>query len=47
MVNMAGNSRQTSSNKMSKCNWTNELVNDLIVLVEEIEVIVKVFDQSF
>ena len=39
MVNMAGNSRQTSSNKMSKCNWTNELVNDLINLVEEIEVI--------
>jgi hypothetical protein len=39
MVNMAGNSRQTSSNKMSKCNWTNELVNDLIDLVEEIEVI--------
>jgi nitrogen fixation-related uncharacterized protein len=25
--------------EMSKCNWTNELVNDLIVLVEEIEVI--------
>jgi hypothetical protein len=22
MVNMAGNSRQTSSTKMSKCNWT-------------------------
>jgi hypothetical protein len=39
MVNMAGNSRQTSPNKMSKCNWTNELVNDLIDLVEEIEVI--------
>jgi hypothetical protein len=32
-------SRQTSSTKMSKCNWTNELVNDLIDLVEEIEVI--------
>jgi hypothetical protein len=30
MVNMAGNSRQTSSTKMSKCNCTNELVNDLI-----------------
>ena len=39
MVNMAGNSRQTSSTKMSKCNWTNELVNDLIDLVKEIEVI--------
>ena len=39
MVNMAGNSRQTSSTKMSKCNWTNELVNDLIDLVEEREVI--------
>jgi hypothetical protein len=39
MVNMVGNSRQTSSNKMSKCNWTNELVNDLIDLVKEIEVI--------
>jgi hypothetical protein len=25
--------------QMSKCNWTNELVNDLIDLVEEIEVI--------
>jgi hypothetical protein len=24
---------------MSKCNWTNELVNDLIDLVEEREVI--------
>ena len=36
---MAGNSKQTSSNKMSKCNLTNELVNDLIDLVEEIEVI--------
>jgi hypothetical protein len=39
MVNMAGNSRQTSSTKMSKCNWTNELVNELIDLVEEREVI--------
>jgi hypothetical protein len=39
-VNMAGNSRQTNSTKMSKCNWTNELVNDLIDLVEEI---IKVF----
>ena len=39
MVHMAGNSRQTSSTKMSKCNWTNELVNDLIDLVEEREVI--------
>jgi hypothetical protein len=29
MVNMVENSRQTSSTKMSKCNWTNELVNDL------------------
>jgi hypothetical protein len=37
MVNMAGNSRQTSSTKMSKCNWTNELVNDLTNLVEERE----------
>ena len=36
MVNMTGNSRQTGSNKMSKCNWTNELVNDLIDLVEDI-----------
>ena len=36
---MAGNSRQTSSTKMSKCNWTNEQVNYLIDLVEEREVI--------
>jgi hypothetical protein len=28
---MAGNNRQTSSNKMSKFNWTNELVNDLMI----------------
>jgi hypothetical protein len=31
MVNMVGNNRQTSSNKMSKFNWTNELVNDLMI----------------
>jgi hypothetical protein len=46
MVNMAGNSRQTSPNKMSKCNWTNELVNDLIDLVEEIEVIWNAGDRN-
>jgi hypothetical protein len=39
MANMAGYNRQTSSTKMSKCNWTNELINDLIDLVEEREVI--------
>jgi hypothetical protein len=44
MVNMAGNNRQTSSNKMSKFNWTNELVNDLMIYENPSKFLTKVFD---